>query len=294
MARRRPRPYHDLRKAGWAACAPAGQRKCLPVVIDIHTHTRTPLSGSPEQEVALMKRCAAQSGVDRVVHLFNVSETRQGPPDAGHIRANNDWAMRLVERDPEFFSAFCYLNPANDPAFSLEEIERTVVYGNLVGVKLWAWVKATDPRLDPIMEKLAQIRAPLLFHSWYNQLGRTYDETTPAEIAVLARRYPGVTIVAAHMGGGGWRGVLDVKECPNVLVDTSGSQPGAALVEYAVRELGAERILFGSDWPGRDMAVQKARVLGARISAEEKALILGGNAARLLGLRKEGKVGGRA
>jgi uncharacterized protein len=81
-----------------------------------------------------------------------------------------------------------------------------------------------------------------------------------------------------------WRGVLDIKPYPNVVVDTSGAQPVAGLVEYAVAELGPDRVLFGSDWPIRDYAVQKARVTGAHISAQDRASILGENAARLLRL----------
>ena len=50
----------------------------------------------------------------------------------------------------------------------------------------------------------------------------------------------------------------------------------------AVRELGAERVLYGSDAPGRAFASQIAKVTGADISASQKALILGENLKRLL------------
>jgi predicted TIM-barrel fold metal-dependent hydrolase len=76
--------------------------------------------------------------------------------------------------------------------------------------------------------------------------------------------------------------VLDVRDCPNVLVDTSGGQPVAGLVEYAVARLGADRVVFGSDWPIRDFAVQRARVEGAEVSEADRAKILGGTMARLL------------
>ena len=78
--------------------------------------------------------------------------------------------------------------------------------------------------------------------------------------------------------------MLDIADLPNVLVDTSGSQPEAGMVEYAVRHLGAERVVYGSDWPIRDFGTQVARVLSAEISDEAKELILRGNAARVLGL----------
>ena len=79
----------------------------------------------------------------------------------------------------------------------------------------------------------------------------------------------------------------DVRPYPNVYVDTSGMQPVNGLVEYAVKELGAKRVLYGSDvyYPsGRDFAAQLGRVLGARIKESEKELILGLNAKKILGV----------
>ena len=152
------------------------------------------------------------------------------------------------------------------------------------GIKLWVAVHATDPRLDPIMERAAQLGIPVLHHSWYKMTEYAYNESNPAEIADLARRHPNVNIIMAHLAGVRWRGILDVEDCPNVYVDTSGGQPEGGLVEFAVQRLGAERVVFGSDWPLRDFAVQKARVTGARISEAEKELILGRNVQRLLGL----------
>ena len=50
----------------------------------------------------------------------------------------------------------------------------------------------------------------------------------------------------------------------------------------AVRELGPERVLYGSDAPGRSFASQLAKVQGADISPAHKELILGANLKRLL------------
>ena len=76
----------------------------------------------------------------------------------------------------------------------------------------------------------------------------------------------------------------DIAPYANILADTSGSEPEAGIVEYAVQALGAERIVFGSDAPGRDFSVQLGKVIGADITGEERALILGGNMARVLKL----------
>jgi uncharacterized protein len=56
------------------------------------------------------------------------------------------------------------------------------------------------------------------------------------------------------------------------------------MLEHAVSELGAERILFGTDMPLLDPYTQLAKVTGADISNEAKQAILGDNLAGLLGL----------
>jgi predicted TIM-barrel fold metal-dependent hydrolase len=70
----------------------------------------------------------------------------------------------------------------------------------------------------------------------------------------------------------------------------AGGDPAAGVTEMAVRELGAERVLYGSDVPGRSFASQLAKVLGADVPDEAKRLILAGNLQRLLGpiLRAKG------
>jgi uncharacterized protein len=57
----------------------------------------------------------------------------------------------------------------------------------------------------------------------------------------------------------------------------------AGITEMAVRELGAERVLYGTDAPGRSFGSQLAKVHGANIPEEAKRLIFAGNLKRLLG-----------
>ena len=54
------------------------------------------------------------------------------------------------------------------------------------------------------------------------------------------------------------------------------------MVELAVKELGAERVIYGSDVSGRSFGSQLAKVYGARISENEKQLIFSGNLRRIL------------
>lgn len=254
------------------------------VIIDIHVHTRSKGHRYDAAEVAEVMRLARRAGVGRAVQMFNLMEPRgeQGPSEED-VYANNTLTMEQVRRHPDFYIGFCFLNPANDPEFCLSEIERTIANGNLSGIKFWAWVKANDPCHDPLLQRAAELNVPILYHSFYNNYP-VYNESSPAEIAELARRHPIVPIIMAHLGGAGWRGVMDIKYTTNVVVDTSGGPPCAGLIEYAVEQLGAERVVFGSDWPPRDFTVAKARVMGAKITDREKAMIMGENAMRILRL----------
>jgi predicted TIM-barrel fold metal-dependent hydrolase len=74
------------------------------------------------------------------------------------------------------------------------------------------------------------------------------------------------------------------RQHPNVYLETATSIVGAGLIEFAVRELGAERLVFGTDSPLLDPAVQKAKITGADIENAQRDAILGGNMRRILRL----------
>ena len=251
------------------------------MIIDIHVHPR--LDRQPMATAERLMRRGKAHGIGYQLLLGDV--LRFGfDPDPAQIQQINTLTLDLVKRWPGYFSGLCFLNPAHSRDFLESEMARCLDHPGMHGVKLEASVNARDVRLDPIMEELARRRAFLLHHSWYKSVGRVAQESTPADVADLASRWPEVRIVMAHVTAAGCRGVQDVKPWPNVLVDTSGSQPVAGVMEYAVAELGSDRLLYGSDAPGRDYAVQLARVQTASLTPEALSRVLYGNAAHLLGI----------
>jgi hypothetical protein len=83
--------------------------------------------------------------------------------------------------------------------------------------------------------------------------------------------------------GADWeRGIRTIRAMENVWADICGSDPTAGYVEMAVRELGAHRVVYGSDAPGRSFASQLAKVLGAEVPEAAKRQILSGNLRGLL------------
>lgn len=258
--------------------------------LDMHTHImRSTSLIPPDEEVDTLVRLARHYDIQKAVHLgnFNLSWPSFDRPSPESIQAINSHNLQVVAQYPDFFIGFCYLNPANPISSILEEMDRCVVQGGMRGIKFETSVKATDARYDPIMARVEELGVPILHHAWYQMGNPSPNESSPAEIADLARRFPRVTIVMAHLGGARERGILDVAELTNVLIDTSGSWPESALVEYAVRRLGANRVVYGSDYPIRDFGAQTGRILGADLKQEEHGLILWGNAARVLHLEKD-------
>jgi predicted TIM-barrel fold metal-dependent hydrolase len=81
---------------------------------------------------------------------------------------------------------------------------------------------------------------------------------------------------------GPWAIHVSVRPHKNILVETSGFDPTAGFIEMAVRELGAERIVFGSHFPGRSIGTQLGKTLSAKLSGRARELIFGGDLRRLL------------
>jgi hypothetical protein len=164
----------------------------------------------------------------------------------------NQWKDRLL--------GVIYLN-ANDVAASLAALEQWVKDGPAVGVYFKSsppgCLACTHPNFDVLVERCHALGAMIMQHTWFKAGGKgDPGESTPAELAVLAGRHPAVTFVAAHAGGDWERGIRAVSASPNILVETSGFDPTAGFIEMAVRELGAERVVFGGHFMSRSAGTE--------------------------------------
>jgi predicted TIM-barrel fold metal-dependent hydrolase len=251
--------------------------------IDIHVHNPwTRLDERPDYRIGRMKSLARLSGIDRILVLTTGMDC--SPEE---VRERNDCTMRLMQEDPDFFLGGMYLAPKHGRAVIRDEAARCAQAGMLAIKQLWE-ANARDESLDPIAEVAAELDIPLIIHGWSHATfqgpkGRP-KESDGADMAHLARRHPETKIIMAHLTGVARQGVRDVEDTPNIWIDTSGGWYPSGLVEYAVRRIGADRILYGSDYPLRDYAAQIGRVSGADISEEDRERILWRNAASLLKL----------
>ena len=170
---------------------------------------------------------------------------------------------------------------------SLDALNRWLRDGPMLGVYFPGGgpgaMTCTHPNFNPLVERIAELNGVIMQHTWFKTGGKQGPgESTPSELAELSARYPEQKFVCAHAGGEWERGIRAVRNSPNILVETSGFDATAGFIEMAVRDLGAERIIFGSHLPTRSLGTELGKVIGADISERDKKLILGENFRNLL------------
>lgn len=252
------------------------------MTIDVHVHP-LPKSGHEDVLPDVMRQCRV-NGVS--LGLVSMGLTLSQYPDEEEIRKSNEVARDFARRSEGRCRWLAYLNPQNSNW--KDELDDCVEEG-AVGIKLWTSLKQQDGALDnaaKLLRHAGDKGLAVLIHTWQVTGGPIHGEVTVEELATLAERCPNTTLVGAHSGGN-WRHSIGVlrQRARNAHLDVSGYYPERGLVEALVRDIGAERVLFGSDLAGRTLASQLAKVVLADISDAEKEQIHWKNAARVFGLK---------
>ncbi len=246
---------------------------------DIHSHLHSVPGDTPEKRMEVLIRCADRLGIERLILSQGYSSELH--PSADLIRTENDRVLAAVRRFPQRAYGSVYLSPSFLD-FSLREFDRCVRDGLMVGIgELEADMRCNAPELDPIVERAVSMKAPILQHTWLKLDGNEPGESTPSDLVELAQRHPDANFICAHTGGDWERGIRMIREAKNITAEVAGFEPTSGVVEMAVRELGPERVVYGSDVGGRSFASQLAKVMSADIPEPAKELILGGNLRRL-------------
>jgi len=246
---------------------------------DLHCHLAGVPGRTPDERMARLIRYADRMGIVRFCVYMGMNWSYDPSPD--DFRRQNDEVLQALSHWHDRAFGFVYVNPKHVKE-SLAEIDRCVRNGPMVGVKLWVARRCQAAELDPIVARATELKAPVLQHTWFKAGGNLPGESTPTDLAELARRHPAAKLICGHSGGDWPLGLRAIRASATVVAETGGFDPTTGMVEMAVRELGAERVLFGSDAGSRSFGSQLAKVQGADVPADAKKLILRDNLKRLL------------
>jgi uncharacterized protein len=243
------------------------------VPVDAHCHT-----GSFEP---LFR---GQHGIDDLVAAWDAAGVAHGIISnvmRGRMQLANDSALESSRKYPGRIHAYIYLDPSDVQA-ALGELERCSSEGTFVGVKLHPSEDAWFPYLDhyfPLYARIESLGLPILMHSG------TYPHSGPLACAAAASHFQGIPFILAHFGLAdySWECFPAAEIAPNVHVDTTANPMVRVLSEW-VQRFGAERMLWGTDFPFYDVSYEAAKLQALKCSEDERELIAGGNATRIFKL----------
>jgi len=260
------------------------------MLIDVHAH----VGGSPEKEDdpwgqdKLFIEAMDAVGVDIAV-VSNLGTPRPATAE-GFQKCNRNMLAALQEFRGRLWG-YAYVNPGYTKE-ALEDIERCLdADEDCVGVKLYNEYFFDDPVVRPIIEKCIELDIPILEHCGHSHV---FNHTQPLisdarHMANVAREYPEVKLITAHIGGGGdWE--WEIKELhgapANVGADISGSVVDEGMVEYAIEQIGADRLYFATDM---SVTAGVGKFMSANISEEDRKKIGYENFLQLVGREELGK-----
>ncbi len=224
--------------------------------------------------VAQLLTLGREAGIDRFVTL----PVAMKPSQTGHI---NDFMAAQAAKYPQFIG-FGSVHAAMDGL--TDEVQRIVSLG-LRGIKLhpdFQLFTIDDPRLFPMYEML-QDKLPLVLHMGDPR----YDFSHPKRLRHVLELFPRLQVVAAHFGGYSMYDLgYDYLKDTDCFFDISSSimfMP-QGMPERYIRRYGAQRMVFGSDFPLWNPVEEVQRFLNLKLTEEEREQIAHKTAEYLLHL----------
>lgn len=220
--------------------------------------------------VAYLDKC----GVRRGVISSSWSNKAQSPDD---YRNGNREVAKYVDRYKGRFRGSCVITPfrIDDALREIEECHRQfgfVWLGEFCNYM--TGYKYETPEWTEVMKLAAKLNLIVQIH------------TTTREMRYLAENFPENTIVFPHLGAARediFARIEIVAKHKNTCIELSGSGiERVGILERAVKEIGADRVLYGSDFTINEPSAVIARVRNAFLTPEDREKILFRNVERLL------------
>lgn len=218
----------------------------------------------------------------------------EAAPLASSLLRFNEWLVDTAAPVPEI-TPFVAVDPWLLPFRRLADHLTDMRGRGARGIKIHPVeqrFRPSDPRMSRIYRVCAELDLTVLSHSGTSRGSVQFAE--PRAFGNVPSTAPGLRLVVAHIGGGSWRQALELADHhPDVAFDLSEiiawvgapHAPTSADLVRLIRDIGVERVLFGSDFPWYDPG-EMVRAVHALpgLSAAESAAVLGENAAKIMSL----------
>jgi predicted TIM-barrel fold metal-dependent hydrolase len=163
-----------------------------------------------------------------------------GKEYAIYPQPDNASAFALVRKHPDRFLAWAFLNPRSDKDV-LESLEKWRHEPGMVGIKLHPhWHDYTTDLLFPLFERMQELGLPALIHLGFGKRG---------DYRAIAEKFPRLKLIAAHAGFPFYEDMWNFAGKHNIYVDLSSPYIDEKLARAAVKAMGADRCLYGTDAP---------------------------------------------
>ena len=200
------------------------------------------------------------------------------------VRSINNFIASSVSKAPEKFTGLGTLHPDSEDIKG--DLEHLLSLG-LKGVKLHPDIQAfkiDDYRCLKIYELCEEEKLPILMHTGDNR----YDYSNPNRLLPILDIYKNLTVIGAHLGGWSiWEEAAEkYKNIPNFYVDCSSSFAylEKETAKKIIRTYGADKVLFGTDYPMWSAEREIEYFLSLDLDDEEIMSILNINAKKLFNI----------
>jgi predicted TIM-barrel fold metal-dependent hydrolase len=208
-------------------------------------------------------------GVERAVLVNYVA-----PEVIGYTEKTNEFVSDYVKANPERLIAVGGIRPDHpDPE---REIGRLATSLGIRGIKLHpahqlfrpnAYVDGEIPGLRALYAACEKHHLPVIFHTGTSVFPRARNKfSDPLFLEDIALDFPDLTIVLAHGGRPIWMETATflARRFPNVWLEVSGIPPTRLLDYFPRLGMLADKVLFGTDWPGPGVKDIGANLTGFR------------------------------
>ncbi|MBR5472692.1 MAG: amidohydrolase [Clostridia bacterium] len=217
-------------------------------------------------------------GIDRFV-VQSVATTPH------QVKSINEFIANEVLLYPDKLIGLGTMHPESDDLRrDLEHIKEL----GLHGVKLHADIQKfaiDDPLCLKIYELCEKKNIPVLMHTGDYR----YDYSNPNRLVPVLKQFKNLTVIGAHLGGWSvWDEAVDkLSHFKNFYVDSSSSLYELPIdrASEIIRTYGADRVLFGSDFPVFSPDIELARFMALPLTDNERKMILSENVLKLYNIK---------